>query len=262
MGHLADENFRENLSWEGKARRNPLFAVMSVEEFNNVAPNEWTEKDLERFFAKGQFMYDVFFRPVIQRLKLNRKKAFIVEYGSGMGRILKAVCAAGFKCAGIDISPTMLEHSRRLVPDVSQLACIDEKGNCDIPSNSADFVYSYAVIQHIDRLSRVRKALSEMCRILKPGGYLKIQIRSMPSELPFRKPRRAAKVLIRNFESKSLLLSSRGFKCIDHNNWLGVPLSLNNMQKSLHQCDVAITGIEQDVGRKIGNMMWVLGRKY
>ena len=91
MEHLADKNFKENLSWEGKAKQNPLFAVMSDEKFSNIGPNEWTEKDLERFFAKSQFMYDVFFDPIIQRLKLDRERAFIVEYGSGMGRILKTV---------------------------------------------------------------------------------------------------------------------------------------------------------------------------
>ncbi len=266
MNSSADKNFRENMSWEEKAKRNPLFAVMSAEQFGNVKPNEWTEKDLEIFFAKGQFMYDIFLKPIIQRLRLNKEKAFIVEYGSGIGRILRIIKVAGFNCAGIDASPTMLEYSRKLVPEVSQLFCIDAEGKCDIPSDSADFVYSYAVIQHISRLSGVKKAISEMCRILKPGGYMKFQFRTIKGELPFRKLKSFPKEFLYNFEDKSLVIfhdqaaKFPRFKFYDHNNWLGVPLSFDNMEEILNNCGIVLVGVEQDVGKK-GNMLWALATK-
>jgi SAM-dependent methyltransferase len=270
MKSVVDDNFRENLSWEEKAKINPLYAVMSSDAFKDTGPDKWSDAELSTFFAKGKYMYDLFLKPILERNKVNKKEeALIVEYGSGMGRILKAINAAGYKSAGIDISPTMLEYSRKLVPEVPSLFCLDEKGSCDIISNSADFVYSYAVIQHIRKLSLVEKAISEMCRILKPGGFLKVQYRSIPGDLPFRRIDLSSRLLLYNFEDKSVLFQLKKIfnlillpyiRIYYHNNWLGVPLSFGKIQKFLNRYGVAVVGIEEDVGKK-GNMFWMLGKK-
>ncbi|MGE5340725.1 MAG: class I SAM-dependent methyltransferase [Candidatus Omnitrophota bacterium] len=259
MNIIADEDFKNCLSWEEKAQKNPLYAVMSSEKFANIGPEKWSPEDLKTFFLKGQYMFDVFFKPVIVRAKFEKERAFIVEYGSGMGRILKAVNAAGYRCAGIDISPTMLAHSQRLVPEVNDLYCLDDQGNCGIETHSADFVYSYAVIQHIKELRLVQQALSEMCRIMKPDGYLKFQYRTITNQIPFKRIKTAGEKLF-NFETKSLLVKSANFESLEHNNWFGVPLSFDFIERVLNNARVEVIGIEQDVGKK-GNMIWLLGKK-
>jgi len=265
-----DQAFKEQFSWEKKATHNPLFAVMAVGEFaeKGADPSEWTREDLERFFAKGQFIYDLFLRPVIERNGLNREDAFIVEYGSGMGRILRAVNAAGFKCAGIDISPTMLKYSSLLVPQVPQLLALGEHGHCDIPTGSADLVYSFAVMQHIPTLKNVRTAIAEMSRMLKPGGLLKLHFRTMSS--PFKELGFTHRRWVHNFELTSLILRwAKPWKAVPalpllvlvrHTNWVGVPLSYYNLQRFLNKAGVRLIGIEQDVGLKTG-FAWALGRK-
>ena len=273
---MVNEWFKHKLSWEDKAKENPLFAVMSAERFADKGsnPEDWSAEDLQAFFAKGQFMFDNFLRPVIERIPLRPENTFIVEYGSGMGRILKAVKAAGFECAGIDISPTMLGYSRQLVPEVSRLALLDKYGHCDIPDTSADFVYSYAVIQHISVLSSVRSAIAEMCRILKPGGILKLQFRTL--DLPFRILNLENRAKVYNFEHRSFLLRGVKFsnrmafaKCLPplpipslskHTSWVGVPLSYRNLQRFLNDSGCGLIGIERDVGHK-KTMAWALARK-
>ena len=273
---MVNEWFKHKLSWEDKAKENPLFAVMSAERFADKGsnPEDWSAEDLQAFFAKGQFMFDNFLRPVIERIPLRPGNAFIVEYGSGMGRILKSVKAAGFECAGIDISPTMLGYSRQLVPEVSRLSLLDEYGHCDIPDASADFVYSYAVIQHISVLSSVRTAIAEMCRILKPGGILKLQFRTL--DPPFRMLNLEDRAKVYNFEHRSFVL--RGVKLSSrrpfakwlpllpipslskHTSWIGVPLSCRNLQRFLNDSGCGLIGIEGDVGHK-KKMAWALARK-
>ena len=267
---MADEGYKHKLSWEDKAKENPLFAVMSAEQFKDKGadPNDWSAEDLQAFFAKGQFMFDNFLRPVIERMPLRPGNAFIVEYGSGMGRILKAVKAAGFECAGIDISPTMLGYSRQLVPEVSRLSLLNEYGHCDIPDASADFVFSYAVIQHISVLSSVRSAIAEMCRIVKPGGILKIQFRTL--DPPFRMLNLEDRVKVYNFEHRSFVLRRAKLSnrlpplpipsLSKHTNWVGVPLSCRNLQRFLNDSGCSLIGIEGDVGQK-KNMAWCLARK-
>jgi len=273
MTPRVDNNFKKNLSWEEKAQRNPLFAVMSSEQFveKGSNPDEWTEEDLKRFFDKGQRLYDIFLRPLLQRIPLEPGHGFIVEYGSGMGRILKAFYAEGYDCAGIDISPTMLDLSRRLVPEVKQLYSLSDDGTTSLPNQCADFVFSYAVIQHINRLSQVRRALDEMCRLLKPGGVLKFQFRTIDTLFP-RSIAKQKSVL--NFETFSLAVGWKRcfsnipyvskvftpyFSVVPHTNWVGVPCSFSNLKKELYRRGVCVLGIEQEPTHE--NMFWFSGRK-
>src|SRR3989338_4020936 len=125
-----DRNFKEKLSWDEKAKINPLFSVMSSDEFINKSPDssKWSKNDLKLFFDKGKLLYESFVKPVLIRANLDRKKALIVEYGSGMGRILKFVKKDGFKCVGIDISLEMIKNSRTLNPEIRRLYTLDNQG--------------------------------------------------------------------------------------------------------------------------------------
>jgi SAM-dependent methyltransferase len=267
---LVDKNFLES-SWEEKARKNPLYAVMSSVTFEDKGPDvgEWTEEDLQKLYAKGQLIYDAFVRPVIVRIGLRPEQAFIVEYGSGLGTILKVVKAAGFKCAGIDISSSMLDHSRRLVPEVTNLACLDENGHCNIPDTSAELVYSRAVVHHIRELSRVRTAIAEMGRILKPGGILKMHFRTL-STFPFTNLPLSEKRWVYNFENRSVIVNWKKrpglpvplplIQVVRHTNWVGVPLSIPNVKRFFNENGLFFIGLEQDVGGKEG-FVWALARK-
>ena len=275
MSHRVDDKFRQELTWEEKAKQNPLYAVMSAEQFADKTgdPSTWTQEDLAMFFAKGQAMYENYLRPVMVGAGMKPDKALMVEYGSGMGRILKAMHNAGYQVGGIDISPTMLEYSRQLVPEVSRLSLLDDQGKSSFEDGSADFVFCYAVLQHIPTISGVQRAVHEMCRLLKPGGLLKLQIRTMES--PFIGLRHGGNRVV-NFEKQSLIIKT-GFinrkrrlgippipavkvERIDHTFWVGVPIAYRTLQKFLRQNGVQLIGIEQFVTDK-RNMAWILGRK-
>jgi SAM-dependent methyltransferase len=269
---MVDKKFKDELSWEEKAKKNPLYAVMSADERfaeKGSDPADWTEEDLEIFFKKGKMLFDSFILPVLLRANINIESAFIVEYGSGLGTILKAIKAAGYDCAGIDISPTMLEFSRKVVPEVTDLSCLDEHGRSNIPSGSADLVYSRAVMQHIKELSHVRTAIAEMSRILKPGGFLKLHFRTQ-SSLPFDGTPSYLKWWVLNFETRSFIIGPSKRKWLPvtlptlmltrHTNWVGAPLSLRNLRLFLEENRLSFIGLEQDFGGK-DNFVWALARK-
>ncbi len=272
---MITRRFTEALTWEEKARVNPLWAVMSVPEFEqaDADPSRWTGEQLALFFEKGQLLFDVYLRPVLQRSGLAGRSARLIEYGSGMGRILRAVRSAGHEAAGVDISSTMLEHSRRLLPEVADLHLVGADGRIPLPEASADLVYSYAVLQHIARKSQVRRAVSEMCRLLKPGGFLRLQFQ--PGSMPFGWGHREMTRAI-NFERHSLVLRWVALQrrwevpawipplpallLRSHSHWAGVPLRWQTMRRWLASGGVRLLSLERDPVAE-WNSVWLLGRK-
>ena len=273
---MISRDFTDRLTWEEKARRNPLWAVMSVDEFAqaDADPSAWTPEQLSLFFEKGRALFEIYLRPSLERSQIAPGRALIVEYGSGMGRILRAVSAAGYRCAGVDISETMLAHSRRLVPEVGDLHLLRPDAAVPLPDASADYVYSYAVLQHIPRTSLVARAIREMCRVLKPGGLLRLQFQ--PGSMPFGSAPRAASNAI-NFEHTSLVfrwvkLQKRWprlpagiprvpvIRPYRHTNWGGVPLRWQTMRDVLRSCGVRLLSLERDPAAE-WNSVWLLGKK-
>lgn len=87
----------------------------------------------------------------------------ILEVGCARGHLVKNLRACGFDAHGIDLNPEAIAlsvagHTR--VMDATVL---------DFPEATFDAVISIHAVEHIPELGR---ALSEMTRVLKPGGTL------------------------------------------------------------------------------------------
>ena len=163
--------------WEQMARENPLFAVMTTEEMAGAPPAAFTQEQVELLFEKGRRVFRRHILGALAHAPDGKDEGLFVEYGCGVGRMLNAALENGFRrVAGIDISPTMLAHCRRLVPEVEALYPLDDDGRAGLPDACAAGVFSFAVVQHISQLSRYLTALDEMCRILRPGGVLVVQL--------------------------------------------------------------------------------------
>lgn len=223
-------------SWEEKAKENPLFAVMTMPEMADAPADAFDEQHLDAFFAKGDALFSAHVAPLIA---LAPSRGLVVEYGCGAGRILKAVTSAGHSAAGIDISPTMVEHCRRLVPDAQSLHCLNDAGRTDLPDASARVVYSYAVVQHIASLTNFVKAIDEMCRVLRPGGVLGVQVNCEDFVSgDFDKADRTE-----NFEDHSLHYragEAKPYRRHDQNNWSGVYISDAEMIRLLDERGVQV----------------------
>jgi SAM-dependent methyltransferase len=202
----------KNMSWNEKAKVNPLYAVMTQDDiFLNYStdPSTWKPEDLEKLRNKGRLVYESFIRPTILRANIPLA-SMIVEYGSGVGTILDCVRRGGNRVAGIDISPKMLEYSRIISPAVSDLYPLNKDNKSGLPDNCADMVYTRAVMHHIKKLSAVEAAVREMARVLKPGGILKMHCRTMDN--------------VFNLENVSFTVLP--FRVMQHTNWVGVPLAM------------------------------------
>ena len=161
-------------TWEEKAQENPLFAIQTSDEMQSAPADGFPPEMIDSLFARGRRL----FRENLLPLLSGGEQLF--EYGCGAGRILNAAIEAGYRATGVDISPTMIEHCRRLVPGAAVYDL--EEGRQAIADGSADVAYSFAVLQHIGTLSSYVEALGEIARVLRPGGVMSIHLNCLDAE--------------------------------------------------------------------------------
>ncbi len=107
-----------------------------------------------------QIMYGLFGSPYLEDSKL-------LDLGCGYGRDLKYFSELGMEVHGVDISPEMIQRSKRKVPSAKLDAC-----NFDaLPYEDEffDLVFSRYAIQHT---SNTEGVFRETHRVLKPRGRL------------------------------------------------------------------------------------------
>jgi SAM-dependent methyltransferase len=105
-----------------------------------------------------------------------------LEIGCGPGRLMRPMSRHFSEIHGIDVSDEMIAQARHKLSDIPG-AHAHHAGGSDLaqfPSGHFDFVYSYAVFQHIPGAEVVFSYLRETIRVLKPGGFARLQINGLP----------------------------------------------------------------------------------
>lgn len=90
----------------------------------------------------------------------------LLDAGCGTGHHLADLRKRGYEVAGVDASKEMLRHARVNNPDSEILEADVEE--IPFPDESFDIILSIEVLRHLPRSART---ISEMARLLKPGGY-------------------------------------------------------------------------------------------
>ena len=243
-------------SWEEKAQQNPLFAVQTTEDMQDALAQDFPPDQVERLFDRGRRLYAERIGPLLATLPGPREEALVVEYGCGVGRILRAIVDAGYRCAGIDISPTMLAHCRDLVPEVEGTYALDDAGRSAMSDGQASMVFTYAVVQHISTLTAYVWALDEMCRVLKPGGLLAIHLNceDFATDPPSRTENHEIYSLhYRDGEAEAYLRHGQ-------DQWSGVYIGFDLLTRLLAERGVAIERRFHHNPQKLRGL-WVVGRK-
>lgn len=128
------------------------------------------EQHLQKAALRGEPSY-VWRAGQERRLKMiaaaagNRLQGRILEDGCGVGAYLARLAAAAQHAVGLEIEFDRLREARQLGPDG-----VNGVGEAlPFPTDSFDLVLSHEVIEHVQD---DRQAVSEIVRVLKPGGRL------------------------------------------------------------------------------------------
>ncbi|HUW72183.1 MAG TPA: methyltransferase domain-containing protein [Candidatus Humimicrobiaceae bacterium] len=125
-----------------------------AEDFSRTRWNIWSEFNIFRDFIKeGDKILDV---------------------GCGNGRLLKILKDKKIKYTGVDVSEKLLEIAKKRYPQNNFL--VADNLNLPFLDNNFDKVFSVAVLHTIPSEDLRKKAISELKRVLKPGGLLFITV--------------------------------------------------------------------------------------
>jgi SAM-dependent methyltransferase len=229
-------------TWDRKAKDNPFFAIMSAPSMCDIGAHQPTEQQLAKFFEKGRHLKRMIVDPALDHVSAD---GLIVDYGCGAGRILRALRDQNFSgpLRGVDISPMMLELCRRYVPQ-AMTSVVGGDGAIPLADGCARLVYSYAVLQHINRLSVYERAIDEMCRLVAPGGVLSIQLPCKDIANDRCEPRGRTW----NFERASIYPSRGMYVLRPHTTWYGVVIGFKRLAGRLARNGFSIQSLSHPKG--------------
>ena len=112
----------------------------------------------------------------------NRRAWRALEIGCGPGRLMKPLSRHFGEIHGVDVSDEMIRLARERLADIphAHVHATNGASLAQFADESFDFVYSYAVFQHIPSRDVVLEYMREIRRVLKPGGFFRGQFNGLP----------------------------------------------------------------------------------
>lgn len=108
----------------------------------------------------------------------------LLEVGCGAGIDLVRFARAGARCTGIDLSTIAIDLARKNIEQNGMKADLQVMNgeSMQFPDNSFDTVYAHGVMQYT---ANVENMVSEIHRVLKPGGEAIVMVYNRNSWLNF-----------------------------------------------------------------------------
>ncbi len=117
----------------------------------------------------------------LRRVPLEKRERAL-EIGCGPGRLMRPMSRHFVEIHGVDVSDEMIALAKQKLADIPNAHphATDGASLRQFEDESFDFVYSYAVFQHIPSRDVVFEYLRETHRVLKTGGLARLQFNGLP----------------------------------------------------------------------------------
>jgi ubiquinone/menaquinone biosynthesis C-methylase UbiE len=112
----------------------------------------------------------------------NPRTCRALEIGCGPGRLMRPLSRHFGEIHGVDVSDEMIRMARERLAEIPHAHVHATNGASlnRFADESFDFIYSYAVFQHIPSRDVVLEYMREIRRVLKPGGVFRGQFNGLP----------------------------------------------------------------------------------
>jgi ubiquinone/menaquinone biosynthesis C-methylase UbiE len=157
--------------WDQRARENAMWFIHSDLDYRHP--------DAAAFWASG--VRDL--QHTLDRLGVSiTADDRVLEIGSGIGRMTRALASRARSVVGVDVSDEMVERGRTALADVANAEVRLGNGRDleDLADASFDVCYSFIVFQHIPDARVTCTYITEIGRVLRPGGWAAFQVSDRP----------------------------------------------------------------------------------
>ena len=144
--------------WDTRARENARAYINWPD-----VPNEE-----DAFFASGKTDYDLYVTPFLKKMSYNPREKTALEIGCGVGRIARWMSQDFAQYIGVDVSPEMIRKASSYNLPRAQFQAVSGGDLAGVPSESVDFVWSFAVFQHVPDKRAIFNYFQEAARVLRP----------------------------------------------------------------------------------------------
>lgn len=123
-------------------------------------------------FLRGQWDFMVHIGLPLSKYISNPEDRIALEIGHGGGRILLAACRSFKKAIGVDVhNNNKLVEAELKSRGVSNFELFKTDGSTiPVEDSIVDIVYSFIVLQHVEKIDIFKRYLEETYRVLKSGG--------------------------------------------------------------------------------------------
>lgn len=165
VAHVDPSHMRE--FWNRRAREEAYFFVDDRRAYG--------DRELGSFWSEGEHDLDRLLALLEVRIA---PTDVVLDIGCGVGRLTRVIAGRAARVFAIDISSEMIDRARAHHADLDNVEWIvgDGKTLQPIADGSLDGCVSHVVFQHIPDPSITLGYVSEMGRVLRPGGWAAFQV--------------------------------------------------------------------------------------
>lgn len=214
--------------WDRRAREDPFYFIDNRQSYR--------DPDLEGFWSGGREVMDNLARELRVEVKPTDTA---LDIGCGVGRITRVLSESARRVLALDLSPEMLERARALNPDASNVEWLlgDGTSLTGVEDAEVDACISQVVLQHIPDPAITLGYVSEIGRVLVPGGWAAIQVSNDPA---VHLPRTSAK----SFAWRLKALLGRAPRGQVHGAWLGSAVDLDGVRAAAAEGGLEVAQIQ------------------
>lgn len=233
--------------WDARAKENPRAYI----DWPGVADDE------EAFFASGQQDYQRYVPPFLAKMGFDARDKTALEIGCGIGRIARWMSRDFAEYVGVDVSPEMVRKASSYRLTNARFQAVSGGDLSGIPDASADFVFSFAVFQHVPDKSAILNYIAETGRVLRPEGIFRLHMKGLWA-LPLGSFMLEAGLPHRDRGARRSVFAKVPFLRVRHlDTWQGRSISPAEAVEACAQAGLTVL----DVENPWTTMMWIGGRK-
>lgn len=170
-GPVRDRSEEMRSFWDARAAENAMWYIHSQLDF--------AHPDAQEFWRSGEHNLDATLQPFGLAFRGDER---VLEIGCGIGRMTRALAARAAEVVGVDVSEEMVRRGREALADCPNVRLELGTGRdlAGLADASFDVCYSFIVFQHIPDPAITCDYITEIGRVLRPGGWTLFQVSDRP----------------------------------------------------------------------------------